>query len=322
MNASTSGISLASSLANLCDMQPLTTSFCPGRFRNPRSWCASRMASIDSSLAESINAQVLIITTSASSAFAVTSIPCAKISPSIISASTRFLAQPRLIIPTFNADTGDKTSVADRGRLIESTLQSIDHDIVGAARDKLAVLSHFYGAFFRDVHPETLPLDNDWATVRSGLPLKHGLSPLLILRYLDVSPFQDPNLQLLFRKGRKTRLCRCLHRGRGFRRTHRKRLSDLNSIFNPSLHRERARRCRLFRVPFLRAIARDDYRILLGGRQLRRRLQRIGSRWGGNSRFSGFIRGCCHCASGGSHLIRISHPREVKRQIRKNWDTH
>src|SRR5438128_4452493 len=59
------------------------------------------MASMDSSLAESINAQVLTTRTSASSAREVISIPRCKTLPSMISASTRFFAQPRLIMPTF-----------------------------------------------------------------------------------------------------------------------------------------------------------------------------------------------------------------------------
>ena len=58
------------------------------------------MASIDSSLAESINAQVLTTRTSASSGRDVISIPRCKTLPSMTSASTRFLAQPRLIMPT------------------------------------------------------------------------------------------------------------------------------------------------------------------------------------------------------------------------------
>src|SRR5213083_1942385 len=59
------------------------------------------MASIDSSLAESIKAQVFTTRTSASSAYGVICMPRSKTLPSMISASTRFLAQPRLIIPTF-----------------------------------------------------------------------------------------------------------------------------------------------------------------------------------------------------------------------------
>src|SRR5215510_4576981 len=59
------------------------------------------MASIDSSLAESMKAQVFTTKTSASSACRVISIPRTRTLPSMISASTRFLAQPRLIIPTF-----------------------------------------------------------------------------------------------------------------------------------------------------------------------------------------------------------------------------
>src|SRR5438128_3857647 len=101
MNASTSGSDWRSSLENRCDMHPLTISFCCDLLLKPRCRCASRIASIDSSLAESMNAHVFITRTSASCALAVISIPCCKTLPSMISASTRFLAQPRLIIPTF-----------------------------------------------------------------------------------------------------------------------------------------------------------------------------------------------------------------------------
>src|SRR5215510_9672325 len=48
-----------------------------------------------------MKAQVLTTSTSASSAREVISIPCCKTLPSMISASTRFLAQPRLIMPIF-----------------------------------------------------------------------------------------------------------------------------------------------------------------------------------------------------------------------------
>ena len=44
---------------------------------------------------------MLTTSTSASSADEVISMPCAKTLPSMISASTKFLAQPRLIMPTF-----------------------------------------------------------------------------------------------------------------------------------------------------------------------------------------------------------------------------
>src|SRR6478752_3232871 len=59
------------------------------------------MASMDSSLAESMNAQVLTMSTSASSASLVISMPWASTPPSMISASTRFFAQPREIMPIF-----------------------------------------------------------------------------------------------------------------------------------------------------------------------------------------------------------------------------
>src|SRR6266446_2458349 len=56
---------------------------------------------MDSSLAKSMNAHVLTTSTSAPSGRDVISIPRCKTLPSMISASTRFLAQPRLIMPTF-----------------------------------------------------------------------------------------------------------------------------------------------------------------------------------------------------------------------------
>src|SRR5260370_14465260 len=59
------------------------------------------MASMDSSLAESMNAQVLTTSTSASSAREVIVSQDRRTLPSMIYASTRFLAQPRLIMPTF-----------------------------------------------------------------------------------------------------------------------------------------------------------------------------------------------------------------------------
>src|SRR5215210_1322020 len=72
------------------------------------------MALIDSSLAESIKAQVLTTSTSASSASAVIRIPCCKTLPSMISASTRFFAQPRLIMPTL----GDSVFTDYLGRVV------------------------------------------------------------------------------------------------------------------------------------------------------------------------------------------------------------
>src|ERR1700731_1131604 len=147
------------------------------------------------------------MTTSASSAFAVTSIPWATISPSMISASTRFLAHPRLIIPTFTADGGRKTSAADKGRLHSSVkaIRSVDHYITGVTGDKLPVLSHFNRPFVQGMDPESFPLDNNRPTVWSHESLKYGLSSLFVLRHFDVSPPDHPNLQLLFRECRESR---------------------------------------------------------------------------------------------------------------------
>src|SRR5581483_4215264 len=59
-----------------------------------------KIVSTLSSCAESMNEQVLTITTSASAASLVISMPPFIREPSMISASTRFFAQPREIMPT------------------------------------------------------------------------------------------------------------------------------------------------------------------------------------------------------------------------------
>src|SRR4051812_26514405 len=80
-------------------MQPVTIR----RLQLPSVLCRaiSRIVSIDSCFAESMNAQVLTIRTSASAASGVSSWPACCDSPSITSESTRFFGQPSEIIPTF-----------------------------------------------------------------------------------------------------------------------------------------------------------------------------------------------------------------------------
>ena len=99
MNASTSGNSLGSSSRNRCGMQPDTITACDG-LRTSRSAADSRIASTDSSCAASMNEHVFTINASASAGSLVTSIPCLSNDPSMISASTRFLAHPSETIPT------------------------------------------------------------------------------------------------------------------------------------------------------------------------------------------------------------------------------
>src|SRR6185369_5129806 len=83
-------------------MQPVTIS----RLQLPSVLCRaiSRMVSIDSCFAESMNAQVLTISTSASPASCVSSWPPCCASPSITSESTRFFGQPRETSPTFTCN--------------------------------------------------------------------------------------------------------------------------------------------------------------------------------------------------------------------------
>src|ERR1043165_8066904 len=99
MKASTSGRSVGSSSRKRCGRQPETIKPWP-RFWASRSSEDSRMASTLSSWAASMKEQVLTMTTSALAASLVISTPLFTSEPSIISASTRFLAQPREISPT------------------------------------------------------------------------------------------------------------------------------------------------------------------------------------------------------------------------------
>src|SRR5438105_2725462 len=83
-----------------------------------------------------MNAQVLTTSTSASSASAVICIPLCKTLPSMISASTKFFAQPRLIMPTFG---GDAVSViiGYRGRIVAVGLKRGDGVGRGGRGDRL-----------------------------------------------------------------------------------------------------------------------------------------------------------------------------------------
>src|SRR5689334_2472652 len=85
-------------------MHPATTS----RRHAPCFLCSaiSRIASIDSCLAESMNAQVLTTSTSAFDGSCVSSCPACCARPSITSESTRFLGQPSEINPIFIAQPG------------------------------------------------------------------------------------------------------------------------------------------------------------------------------------------------------------------------
>src|SRR5947207_406009 len=80
-------------------MQPVTIS----RRHDPPFlyWAISRIASIDSCFAESMNAHVLTTRTSAPSGSRVSSCPASCARPSITSESTRFLGHPRETRPIF-----------------------------------------------------------------------------------------------------------------------------------------------------------------------------------------------------------------------------
>src|SRR4029453_1490371 len=97
-----------------------------------------------------MNAQVLTINTSASAASAVTVWPACSPSPSITSESTRFLGQPREIMPIFIQASDYTLQTTDYGLRV----QPIQHSRIG---DGLAHV--FESADPRDdaldAHPET-----------------------------------------------------------------------------------------------------------------------------------------------------------------------
>src|SRR4051812_3653143 len=97
--ASISGISLRSSSLYRSAMQPVTIS----RWHPPSFLCCaiSRMASIDSCLADAMNAQVLTTSTSAFCGSRVSSWPASCARPSMTSESTRFFGHPRETNPIF-----------------------------------------------------------------------------------------------------------------------------------------------------------------------------------------------------------------------------
>ena len=101
MKASTSGMIPGRSLAKRWDRQPATMIFWRARSSfSARSLTASKIALTDSVFALSMNEQVLMIRTSASSASGVMIIPDCARWPIITSESMRFLAQPREMRPT------------------------------------------------------------------------------------------------------------------------------------------------------------------------------------------------------------------------------
>src|SRR6185437_12589951 len=112
MNASTSGSNLGSSSRKRWGRQPETIKPWPRLFAS-RTSADSRMVSTLSSCAESMNEHVLTMTTSACEASLVISTPLFRSEPSMISASTRFLAQPREIRPTRTGLSADFSFIKD-----------------------------------------------------------------------------------------------------------------------------------------------------------------------------------------------------------------
>ena len=150
-----------------------------------------------------MNAQVLTTRTSASSARDVISIPRCKTLPSMISASTRFLAQPRLIMPTFTRCTGRHVAcllcLAEEFAVGTLPLQtsswrarSVDRHVLIVLLQRLAVLSDRDG--FRIEHPNRYVLAAKFnRTVSRGNPSFERGFPIIAYRHPHVRSFERPN---------------------------------------------------------------------------------------------------------------------------------
>src|SRR6266480_2857167 len=179
-------------------MQPLTISFWSGLLVNPRCWCAWRIASIDSSLAESMNAQVLTTRTSASSGRDVISIPRCKTLPSMISASTRFLAQPRLIMPTFvarcrrvNGSSFATETAAATAR--ELTTSLIDRHVFVVLFQRFAVFRDLNGVRIQNPNRNVLAAKFNRTVSRRNPALERGLALFITHNNPHVRSFEWAN---------------------------------------------------------------------------------------------------------------------------------
>src|SRR5207248_7804354 len=113
------------------------------------------MASMDSSLAESMNAQVLTTSTSASSAREVIFIPDRRTLPSMISASTRFLAHPRLIMPTFMRRPWSAANVA-ASTTVGFMAKLLNRDFAVAFAQRFAILANLNRLAIEHAHGNVL----------------------------------------------------------------------------------------------------------------------------------------------------------------------
>src|SRR5438034_7315117 len=200
MNASTSGSASRNSLENRCDMQPLTINFWFVRLFKPRCWCASRIASIDSSLAESMNAHVLITRTSASSARDVISIPRCNTLPIMISASTRFFAQPRLIMPTLVRCSGGRVACSSRWAWDPAATAAgefmaglIDRHVLVVFVEGLAIFLDLNGVRIKNPNRNMFPAEFHRAIGRGNPVLERRILAPIVHGDPEVGPFQWTN---------------------------------------------------------------------------------------------------------------------------------
>src|SRR6266403_5428702 len=174
---------------------------------------------MDSSLAESMNAHVLTIKTSASSGRDVISIPRCRTLPNMISASTRFFAQPRLIMPTFGLVAksllififyGKRTSNVQHRTPntqlsafgVEYWALSVGRFLIAALIHRHVLIAHFQRlAVFRDLNGVRIENTNrdmltaklNGAVSRRNPPFESGLPFRVAHSHPNVGSFERAN---------------------------------------------------------------------------------------------------------------------------------
>src|SRR5258705_12092388 len=125
-----------------------------------------------------MKAQVLITSTSASSGHDVISIPRCKTLPSMISASTRFLAQPRLIMPTLVRCAGSvlqgaaDTAATTGGEFMTA---SVNRYVFVVIFQRLAIFCDLNGIRIENADRDMLAAEFNRAVSRRNPTLEGGI---------------------------------------------------------------------------------------------------------------------------------------------------
>src|SRR5947207_5582733 len=143
-----------------------------------------------------MKAQVLITRTSASSAHDVISIPCCNTLPSMISASTRFFAQPRLTMPTLVPCAGRRfapkaSGATTDGEFMNRTL--VNRHVLIAVFQRLAVFRDLNSVGIEDANRYVFPAKFHGAVCWRHPPFEGGTSVITANSNLYIGSFKRPN---------------------------------------------------------------------------------------------------------------------------------